>query len=47
LGPGAANSSVPLLAFAVDGSVLLALVAAVAFTTILAVVAITGIGAVR
>ncbi|OLF15530.1 solute symporter family protein [Actinophytocola xanthii] len=37
--PGAENSAVPLLAFEVGGPVLLALVAAVAFTTILAVVA--------
>ncbi len=37
--PGAENSAVPLLAFAVGGTVLLAIVAAVAFTTILAVVA--------
>jgi cation/acetate symporter len=37
--PGKENSAVPLLAFSVGGSVLLAIVAAVAFTTILAVVA--------
>ncbi|HEY0452052.1 cation acetate symporter [Actinophytocola sp.] len=37
--PGGANSAVPLLAFAIGGTVLLAIVAAVAFTTILAVVA--------
>jgi cation/acetate symporter len=37
--PGKENSAVPLLAFEVGGTVLLAVVAAVAFTTILAVVA--------
>jgi cation/acetate symporter len=37
--PGGQNSAVPLLAFAIGGTVLLAIVAAVAFTTILAVVA--------
>jgi cation/acetate symporter len=37
--PGKENSAVPLLAFEVGGTVLLAIVAAVAFTTILAVVA--------
>ncbi len=37
--PGKENSAVPLLAFQVGGTVLLAIVAAVAFTTILAVVA--------
>jgi cation/acetate symporter len=37
--PGGENSAVPLLAFAIGGTVLLAIVAAVAFTTILAVVA--------
>ena len=37
--PGKENSAVPLLAFSVGGTVLLAIVAAVAFTTILAVVA--------
>ena len=37
--PGAANSAVPLLAFKLGGSVLLGIVAAVAFATILAVVA--------
>ncbi|HEX2132058.1 MAG TPA: cation acetate symporter, partial [Actinophytocola sp.] len=37
--PGGENSAVPLLAFEVGGAVLLAIVAAVAFTTILAVVA--------
>jgi cation/acetate symporter len=37
--PGGENSAVPLLAFAIGGTVLLAVVAAVAFTTILAVVA--------
>jgi cation/acetate symporter len=37
--PGKENSAVPLLAFSVGGTVLLAVVAAVAFTTILAVVA--------
>jgi cation/acetate symporter len=37
--PGAENSAAPLLAFKVGGTVLLAIVAAVAFTTILAVVA--------
>jgi cation/acetate symporter len=37
--PGGENSAVPLLAFAVGGTVVLAIVAAVAFTTILAVVA--------
>jgi cation/acetate symporter len=37
--PGAENSAAPLLAFAIGGTVLLAVVAAVAFTTILAVIA--------
>ncbi|GAB3439098.1 solute symporter family protein [Actinophytocola sediminis] len=37
--PGGENSAVPLLAFEVGGAVLFAIVAAVAFTTILAVVA--------
>jgi cation/acetate symporter len=37
--PGKENAAVPLLAFEVGGPVLLAIVAAVAFTTILAVVA--------
>ncbi|HEX6361055.1 cation acetate symporter [Actinophytocola sp.] len=37
--PGKENSAVPLLAFEVGGPILLAIVAAVAFTTILAVVA--------
>ncbi|MGH7867821.1 MAG: solute symporter family protein [Candidatus Dormibacteraceae bacterium] len=37
--PGAENSAAPLLAFAIGGTVLLAIVAAVAFATILAVVA--------
>ena len=37
--PGKENSAVPLLAFEIGGTVLLAIVAAVAFTTILAVVA--------
>jgi len=37
--PGGENSAAPLLAFAIGGTVLLAIVAAVAFTTILAVVA--------
>lgn len=37
--PGAANSAAPLLAFRIGGPVLLGLVAAVAFATILAVVA--------
>jgi cation/acetate symporter len=37
--PGAENSAAPLLAFAIGGTVLLAIVAAVAFTTILAVIA--------
>ncbi|OLF13081.1 cation acetate symporter [Actinophytocola xinjiangensis] len=37
--PGGENAAVPLLAFEVGGAVLLAIVAAVAFTTILAVVA--------
>jgi cation/acetate symporter len=37
--PGKENSAVPLLAYEVGGTVLLAIVAAVAFTTILAVVA--------
>lgn len=37
--PGAENSAVPLLAFSIGGTLLLAIVAAVAFTTILAVVA--------
>jgi cation/acetate symporter len=37
--PGKENSAVPLLAYEVGGTVLLAVVAAVAFTTILAVVA--------
>jgi cation/acetate symporter len=37
--PGKENSAVPLLAFEIGGPVLLAIVAAVAFTTILAVVA--------
>jgi len=37
--PGAANSAVPLLAFELGGTVVLAIVASVAFATILAVVA--------
>jgi cation/acetate symporter len=37
--PGKENSAVPLLAYEIGGTVLLAIVAAVAFTTILAVVA--------
>ncbi|HET9143962.1 cation acetate symporter [Actinophytocola sp.] len=37
--PGGENSAAPLLAFSIGGTVLLAIVAAVAFTTILAVVA--------
>ncbi|HEV2783561.1 MAG TPA: cation acetate symporter [Actinophytocola sp.] len=37
--PGAENSAAPLLAFAIGGTILLAVVAAVAFTTILAVIA--------
>jgi cation/acetate symporter len=37
--PGAENSAAPLLAYSIGGTVLLAIVAAVAFTTILAVVA--------
>jgi cation/acetate symporter len=37
--PGGANSAAPLLAYAVGGTVLLGIVAAVAFATILAVVA--------
>jgi len=37
--PGAANSAAPLLAYALGGTVLLGIIAAVAFATILAVVA--------
>jgi cation/acetate symporter len=37
--PGGENSAVPLLAFSIGGTVLLGLVSAIAFTTILAVVA--------
>jgi cation/acetate symporter len=39
LAPGGENSAVPLLAYNIGGSILLAVIAAVAFTTILAVVA--------
>jgi cation/acetate symporter len=38
--PGKANSAAPLLAYALGGTVLLGLIAAVAFATILAVVAV-------
>jgi cation/acetate symporter len=37
--PGGENSAAPLLAYAIGGTVLLAVIAAIAFTTILAVVA--------
>jgi cation/acetate symporter len=39
LAPGGENAAVPLLAYSIGGSILLAIIAAVAFTTILAVVA--------